>query len=357
MSSEPRPVAAELDAVVIGAGQAGLSSSYFLRRAGIEHVVFDHNPAPGGAWQHRWDSLTVANTHGVYDLPGLPLDFGHLDPALHANSAIPAYFGDYEHRFELPIRRPVSVTAVREHGDGRLLVETSAGDYVTRALVNATGTWEKPFWPHYPGLGSFRGRMIHSAGYTSAAEFAGKKVVVVGGGASALQHLLEISEVAATTWVTRREPVFSTEEFSEERGRMAVAKVDARVRAGLPPESVISVTGYSLTPTIKAAMERGILDRLPMFDRITPDGVAWDDGRFVPADAIVWATGFRASLDHLAPLKLREPGGGIRMDGTRVAADARVHLVGYGPSASTVGANRAGRAAVKEIRALLANVN
>jgi hypothetical protein len=68
---------------------------------------------------------------------------------------------------------------------------------------------------------------------------------------------------------------------------------------------------------------------------------------------ILWATGFRAALDHLAPLHLRARGGGIRMAGTRVAAEPRLHLVGYGPSASTIGANRAGRAAVHEIQQLL----
>jgi hypothetical protein len=73
----------------------------------------------------------------------------------------------------------------------------------------------------------------------------------------------------------------------------------------------------------------------------------------VEADVILWATGFRAALDHLAPLRLREPGGGIQLEGTRSVRDARIHLVGYGPSASTIGANRAGRAAAREIKGLL----
>ena len=68
---------------------------------------------------------------------------------------------------------------------------------------------------------------------------------------------------------------------------------------------------------------------------------------------ILWATGFRAAVAHLAPLHLREPGGGIRMDGTHVAGEPRVHLVGYGPSASTIGANRAGQAAARQLRRLL----
>ena len=72
----------------------------------------------------------------------------------------------------------------------------------------------------------------------------------------------------------------------------------------------------------------------------------------VEARTLLWCTGFRASLDHLAPLHLRAPGGGIVMDGTQVVADPRIQLVGYGPSASTIGANRAGREAVHNLRTL-----
>ena len=74
-----------------------------------------------------------------------------------------------------------------------------------------------------------------------------------------------------------------------------------RVAAGARPESVVSVTGLGVTPAVAAAREQGVLDRLPVFDRVTPDGVAWDDSRFVRADVILWATGFRHALDHLAP--------------------------------------------------------
>ena len=71
------------------------------------------------------------------------------------------------------------------------------------------------------------------------------------------------------------------------------------------------------------------------------------------ADVILWATGFRAAVGHLAPLRLRRRGGGIRMEGTAVAGEPLLHLVGYGPSASTIGANRAGQAAARQLRRLL----
>ncbi|WMX49084.1 NAD(P)-binding domain-containing protein [Streptomyces roseicoloratus] len=348
-----------MDVVVIGAGQAGLSAGYHLRRTGFEpdrdFVILDHAPRPGGAWQFRWPSLTYGKVHGMHALPGMELT--GADPARPSSEVIGRYFADYEDAFGLRVHRPVEVSAVREGDDGpdgRLVVETSEGVYATRALINATGTWDRPFWPRYPGQETFRGRQLHTAQYPGPDAFAGQRVIVVGGGASGTQHLMEIADVAAaTTWVTRREPVFREGPFGEAEGRAAVALVEERVRRGLPPQSVVSVTGLPLNDAVREARERGVLDRLPMFDRITPTGVAWDDGRTVDADVILWATGFRAAIDHLAPLRLREPGGGIRVEGTRAVRDPRVHLVGYGPSASTIGANRAGRSAVTDIRRLL----
>ncbi|HTI23600.1 MAG TPA: NAD(P)-binding domain-containing protein [Kutzneria sp.] len=342
----------DVNVVVIGAGQAGLSASYFLRHYGVSHVLLDGAAGAGGAWQHRWPSLRLGKVHGIHDLPDFPL--GKPDSERPASEVVAEYFAAFESANSLPVIRPVRVTSVRENGDGRLLVVTDRGSWVARAVVNATGTWERPFWPHYPGQSSFLGRQLHTAGYHGPEEMAGKRVVVVGGGSSATQALAEISLVAAsTTWVTRRPPVWREGPFNEQDGRDAVALVDERVRAGLPPISVVGVTGLGVTPDVAEARARGVMERLPMFSRVVPDGVVWADGRHVEADVILWATGFRAALDHLAPLRLRAPGGGILMDGTRVVVDPRVHLVGYGPSASTVGATRAGRAAAREVRDLL----
>jgi thioredoxin reductase len=357
MSAETR----ETDVVVIGAGQAGLSSAYFLQRAGFEpddgYVVLDGDRAPGGAWQHRWPTLRMETVNGIFDLPGMA--FEPPSPQEQAAIAVPRYFADFEEKFGLAVRRPVTVRAVREGPHDRLLVESDAGTWAARAVINATGTWTRPFLPYYPGRETFHGRQLHAVSYPGPQQFAGKRVIVVGGGITAIQLLTELAQAgASTTWVTRRPPVFRDQPFTREYGREVVAMVERRVREGLPPQSVVSVTGLPVTGAVLEAQRQGVLDRLPMFDRITPDGVAWDSGRpdapdSMEADVILWCTGWRAALDHLAPLHLRAPGGGIVMDGTRVVNEPRLHLVGYGPSASTVGANRAGRDAVREIRELL----
>lgn len=239
------PTAVEV--VVIGAGQAGLSAAYHLQRRGYvplsrssgtdrTFLVVDANPLPGGAWQHRWPSLRMATVNGIHELPGFAVP--PADPAAASRDILPAYFADYEARFDLEVLRPVKVEAVRRADDdprGRLRVETDRGVWAARFVINATGTWTRPFWPRYPGQERFRGRQLHVADYTSAEEFRGRRVVIVGAGVSAVQLLDEISHVAETFWVTRREPEWVEDDFDIPARVAAIAGVEDRVRRGLPP--------------------------------------------------------------------------------------------------------------------------
>lgn len=344
-----------LDSIVIGAGQAGLSASFHLRRRGIEHVVLDADARAGGAWQHRWDALTMRDVHGVAELPG---DTAPPRDGRRANVAVPEYFAAYEKAHDLPVLRPVHVRRVHDDA-GVLVVEADEGEWRTRTLVNATGTWTQPFLPHYPGMETFLGEQFHTVDYPGPEHFRGKRVLVVGGGASAVQFLGALAPLTETLWVTRRPPVWRDDDFTPEAGAAAVALVEKRVAAGLPPESVVSVTGLMLRPQEREAERLGAYAaRRPLFQRIEPDGVRWADGSFERVDVILWATGFRPAIGHLAPLHLRSAAGGIQLDrggrGTTAVADPRVQLVGYGPSASTIGANRAGRAAAAGVVRALA---
>ena len=388
-----------VDVVVIGAGQAGLSAGYHLRRRGFASidragegqrtfVMLDAENAPGGAWRHRWKSLTMSTVNGIFELPGQPVPT--VDRAAPSRDVLPPYFADYEDRFGLDVRRPVRARSVRrptptrdgakpdhlvvvtdqdtgtrpaDTGPDASVPDTSAldtsapgapdpGAWAARYVINATGTWTRPFWPYYPGQETFRGRQLHVRDYVCANEFAGQRVVIVGAGISATQLLEEISRVADTLWVTRREIEWETDPAPANLSA-AIDRVAERTARGLPPQSIIRVTGMYRSPWVDRADERGVLVRNPMFTRIEPHGVRMPDGRLEAADVILWATGFRPAIAHLAPLGLRTPEGGIRVANGRALDEPRLFLIGYGPSQSTVGANRAGRDAVRQIVAEL----
>jgi cation diffusion facilitator CzcD-associated flavoprotein CzcO len=187
--------------VVIGAGQAGLSVAYYLRRLGLDPgndvVLLDRGPGPGGAWQHRWEALRLGYAHRVNDLPGMEeigVSFDTADRALPAKDVVADFYARYEEHYNLQIVRPANVTRVEGTLDG--FVVRFDGEYGTREVsteivVNATGTWGSPFIPWYPGRDDFAGRHLHTVDYADAEEFRGKSVVVVGGGTSAIGFLLE----------------------------------------------------------------------------------------------------------------------------------------------------------------------
>lgn len=350
--------------VVIGAGQAGLSVSFYLRRLGLapgsDFLVFDRGPGTGGAWQLRWEALRIGSVHRINDLPGmdaLELSFDTADRSLPAKDVVADYYRQYEEFYGLTVSRPVTVRSVFNRGT-ELVVRYDENELTTDVVVNASGTWGSPFIPWYPGMNEFAGRHLHTASYRFAADFAGQNVVVVGGGTSATGFLLELEPVAAElTWVTRRAVAFLDEgELNLEAGAAAVAIQDEAARAGRALPSIVSGTGVPRTRRIQAGIDRGLLVPKPIFSSIEPDGVRWADGTFQKADAIIWCTGFRPELRHLAPLKLREKEGGITVGASAAWKDPRIFFAGYGPQASTIGANRAGRQIARQVVAALSNL-
>ena len=169
----------KVDIVVIGAGQAGLSAAYHLKREGLEpgkgFVVLDDEFGSGGAWQHRWDSLTLSNVNGINDLPGMTFSeaVNRDDKQLRANVALPQYYEKYEKAFDLPVIRPVNVLKVTER-NGRFLIHTNGLQFSAKGIINATGTWKTPHCPKYPGWDKFKGRQLHTGEYKNAAEFIAK---------------------------------------------------------------------------------------------------------------------------------------------------------------------------------------
>jgi putative flavoprotein involved in K+ transport len=267
------------------------------------------------------------------------------------------YLTRYEQRYDLHVVRPVRVDRV-EPGRETLLVRTDGGTWVARAVISATGTWSRPFLPAYPGMTEYAGRQLHTTGYRDAAELAGQRVVVVGGGNSAAQILAEVSEVATTTWVAQRPPHFLPDDI-DGHDLFAIATRRRRdLDAGRGDSAgVMGFGDIVMVPSVRDARERGVLHAEPMFDRLVREGVAWGD-RVLEADAVIWCTGFRPALSHLAPLGLRDAAGRVETRGTQAVSEPRLHLLGYGDwtgpaSATLIGVGRPARDAVAAVGELL----
>ncbi|WIE65462.1 NAD(P)-binding domain-containing protein [Curtobacterium sp. MCLR17_036] len=364
--TEPRdsPVDQRARVVVIGAGQAGLSVGYHLRRLGLvpgdDLVITDRAPSTGGAWQFRWEALRLGAAHRVHDLPGMRamgLQFDDADRSRPARDVVAEYYRRFEQHYDLRVRRPVAVTSVERTGadDGLCVTTRSADGSVTRiaadVVVNASGTWGTPFVPWYPGRDAFRGRQLDTTEYRSAGEFARQDVLVVGGGTSAIGFLLELDGVARSTrWFTRRPVVWAESAALDlESAVAAVDEQDRAARAGEVLPSIVSGTGVPVSRRIRAGIDRGVLRDERVFTRMDETGVVTADGEHVHADAVIWATGFRADLRHLAPLRLRTAAGGVVVEQGRSVDEPRLFMAGYGPQASTIGANRAGRVIARQV--------
>lgn len=127
--------------VVIGGGRAGLAAAFHLRRRGVEFVVLDAQPTPGGAWPQ---------VDQVYP------DAGH----------VVSYLADYEKRYDWPVQRPVRVQGIPRDG-AFLRVETDSGTWLGRHVISATGTWWRPFLPAVTG--AFTGTQPHTVDYRQEA--------------------------------------------------------------------------------------------------------------------------------------------------------------------------------------------
>ncbi|WP_374985239.1 ArsO family NAD(P)H-dependent flavin-containing monooxygenase [Streptomyces fradiae] len=345
------------DVVVIGGGQAGLAAGYHLRRLGLDFVVLDAQATPGGAWQHTWDSLHLFSPAAYSSLPGriMPPQPGETYPdAAH----VVAYLTDYERRYDLPVVRPARVEAVHRDG-GFLRVESATGTWRARAVISATGTWWRPFLPAVPGRAEFRGAQLHTVEYRRPADFAGRKVVVVGGGNSGAQIAADLAHDTDLTWVTRHPPRYLADDID---GRALFDAATARRRAldegRTDTGGVASLGDIVAVPPVREARDGGLLKAQPMFARLTPTGVEWADGTRADADAVIWCTGFRPALSHLAPLGLRGPRGHIPTAGTRALREPRLHLLGYGDwtgpaSATLIGVGRPARDAARSVGELL----
>jgi putative flavoprotein involved in K+ transport len=284
------------DAIVIGAGQAGLATGYHLGKAGLHFVILEAQQGPRGSWAHYYDSLTLFSPARYSSLPGAPFpgDPDHYP----TRDEVVAYLEDYAERFELPVVGHARVNRVERSRGVYGVRTTRKGSFHARALVAASGSFYSPNLPRLPGQERCQGTVIHAADYKNPRPFRGRRVIVVGAGNSAVQIAVELAEQATVTLATR--------------GRV---RFIPQKTLGCDFHCWVKWTGLDYLPWLKdrsapvldagayeEALRSGRPKQRPVFESFFRDGVVWPDGRREPVDAVIFATGYRPSFPYLSGL-------------------------------------------------------
>lgn len=295
------------DLIVIGAGQSGLATAALAPRHGFARVlVLESATEPGGAWPRYYDSLTLFSPARYSSLPGMRFP-GDPDRYPRRDEVVD-YLRAYAERLPAVIRTSATVASVTRQ-DGVWRVRSEDGrQFTSPAVIAATGDYGTPFLPEIPGHQEFGGRVLHAADYRNSDLFARQRVIVVGGGNSAIQIAAELGPVADTTLATRR-PVGWTPQRPLGRDlhwwlkhtRLDTAPI-RRLLAKIPV-SVIDDGRY------RTALDRHAVDRRDMFSRFTTSGVLWADGTKEDIDAVVFATGYRPVFGYLTDSGALNPAG------------------------------------------------
>ncbi|MFJ6992667.1 flavin-containing monooxygenase [Streptomyces sp. NPDC003090] len=294
-----------IDVAVIGGGQSGLAAARALLRRGLRPAVLEASGRTAGSWPRYYDSLRLFSPARYSSLPGMP--FPGSDPDRHPRrDEVVAYLTAYAAHLGADIRTGCRVGAVRRprRGGGFEVELEGGGRLAARAVVAASGTFGRPHRPALPGLERFTGQVSHAAGYRCPAPFAGRRVVVVGAGNSAVQIAVELAATARVTLATRAPVRFAAQRVLGRDLHVWLARtgLDAaplgRLLTRRPPAHPVIDDGR-----YRAALAAGRPDRRPLFTDADGAGIVWPDGEREAVDVILLATGYRPDLPYLAPLR------------------------------------------------------
>jgi putative flavoprotein involved in K+ transport len=179
-----------IDTIIIGGGQAGLSTSYYLKKQGREHIIFEKANQPAQVWRNRWDSFTLITPNWMIRLPDAPYSGDNPDGFMPRDELV-RYFETYIDQYKLPIRYGIRVKSVNYLGDS-YLVNTTEGDFTATNLVVAVGLHQKPKIPFFSKNLGPEVYQLHSSQYKNPESLPPGAVLVVGSAQSGSQIAEEL---------------------------------------------------------------------------------------------------------------------------------------------------------------------
>jgi cation diffusion facilitator CzcD-associated flavoprotein CzcO len=314
------------DAIIVGAGPAGLACAVTMRAAGLDVTLLEKADSVGSAWRRHYDRLHLHTDRKRSGLPGMEMPRTY--PLYPSRMQLVAYLESYAARFDIQPVFHSTVSRIRRDGT-RWCADLAQGSIAAPVVVIATGIADAPYRPSWPGSEVYRGPVVHSSDYRNPTAYLGKRVLVVGFGNSGGEIALDLAnaDVAVTlavrspvqilprdllgfpilAWAIlyRRLPARLVDFINAPILRLAVGRIEdlGLRRAAKGPRQMVDEDGR--VPLIDVGtlgkIRDGSIKISSGIDRLTPEGVVFVDGRSEKFDAIILATGFRPDLHRLMP--------------------------------------------------------
>jgi putative flavoprotein involved in K+ transport len=315
----------DIDTVIIGAGQAGLSTGYHLQRRGIPFVVLDAASRVGDNWRRQWDSLRLYSPAHVDGLPGLPFPAPRW--TFPGKDAVGDYLETYARTFDLPVRLETRVQALDPDDDG-YVVTTDRGRFSCRNVVVATGTFGRT--ANVPAVAEDldpRILQLHSSEYRRPSQVNDGTVLVVGASHSGTDIAYELAETHPTILAGRDcgeiPPRLGSPVFHVVFPVLLFAWRHVLTRRTPIGRKEMAEVRHHGGPMLRVKrrdlVARGV-ERVTSRVEEAHEGRPVVDGTPREVSTIVWATGFRQVFDWIHLPVLGEDGWPREMRG--VVADA-----------------------------------
>ncbi|HEV7704303.1 MAG TPA: NAD(P)-binding domain-containing protein [Gemmatimonadaceae bacterium] len=300
----PEPV--HVDTVIIGAGQAGLSTGYHLARLGRAFVILEGNERVGDAWRKRWDSLRLFTPARFDGLDGMP--FPAPKNSFPTKDEMGDYLEAYAKHFRLPVRTGSRVDRVWRE-DARYMV--SAGDQLYEAdnVVIAMASYQRARVPSFAWELSPEITQVHSLDYKNLGQLKPGAVLIVGAGNSGAELAVEAARAGRTTYVSGRvtgDIPFRIEGVAARLGLATfvfrfvfhrILTVDTPM--GRRMRRKMLSTGTPLIRTREGDLARAGVTRVPRVEGVRNGKPLLANGRTLDVSNVVWCTGFDLGLSFI----------------------------------------------------------
>ena len=317
---------AAVEAIVVGAGPAGLAAAQRFKSGGLRPVILEKSNEVGAAWRRHYDRLHLHTPRRHSGLPGMPIPrrYGRYP----SRADFVHYLESYAQKFDLTPQFDTAVGAIRKTERG-WAVETEKETLTSPIVVVATGWADFPYSPQWPGLDAFAGTLLHSTAYKCAAPFEGGRALVVGFGNSGAEIALDLAEHGVEVTLSQRSPIrvlprdlmgVPILDFALLQ-RVLPAKLADALNAPVMRLAVGSLEKLGFRTAAKGAMQMIEEDqRIPVLDigalaairrgeikvrgaieAFSHAGVRFAGGTEEAFDTVILATGFRPDLRKLLP--------------------------------------------------------